>query len=234
MPRLFVADAIWPRNSSFGFENRGENIPRNFRSCSRVLNAVVLSFSMWFPLVGLAAVYCSTVTGAKPLFHLFQHKNTTAPLILLGAADFRGQKPGIIQNAYWSSPTAILHGHADSRDEPCVTSDHETLPVFSDGILPRCRAVWDLYDSQNASQSRIERARVMHQTRQAPAAFSVRAHSESVAPVVITSSTTRTVRPRMSSGCRTAKVFFAFSRRSRSERSLCRLGCPTRRRMSAR
>ena len=53
---------------------------------------------MWFPFVGLAAVYCSTVTGAKPLFHLFQHKNTTAPLILLGAVDFRGQKPGIIQS----------------------------------------------------------------------------------------------------------------------------------------
>ena len=66
--------------------------------------AVVLSFPMWFPFVGLTAVfvgltavYCSTVTGAKPLFHLFQHKNTTAPLILLGAVDFRCQKPGIIQ-----------------------------------------------------------------------------------------------------------------------------------------
>ena len=39
-------------------------------------------------------MYCSTVTGAKPLFHLFQHKNATAPLILLGAVDFRGSKTG--------------------------------------------------------------------------------------------------------------------------------------------
>src|SRR5262249_4059177 len=63
------------------------------------------------------------------------------------------------------------------------------------------------------------RARVRTPTRRAARSRSVRAHSPSVAPVVRTSSTTRTWRPETSGAARKAPRTFA--RRSDATRSLC-------------
>ena len=70
------------------------------------------------------------------------------------------------------------------------------------------------------------RASVALHTRQAPAVLSVFAHSESVEPVVMMSSTRRIVRPRTSDGSRTTNVPFTFSIRSSSVSELWRFGCP--------
>ena len=72
----------------------------------------------------------------------------------------------------------------------------------------------------------LRRASVATQTRLAPAAFSTRAHSRAVAPLVIMSSTTSTSRPRTSAA--TSKAPRRFRRRSVFESSNCAAVCRTR------
>ena len=86
----------------------------------------------------------------------------------------------------------------------------------SDALAGIVNKIYLNLNSSEIGHVRTLRAKVTLQTREAPAAFSVLAHSASVAPVVIMSSTTRTVLPRTYSGCLTAKVPFTFSSLSSS------------------
>ena len=166
LPRQALARLDYPRAVGWPAEFMQTFVaPGNLRSCSRVLNAVVLSFPMWFPFVGLAAEYCSTVTGAKPLFHLFQHKNATAPLILLGAVEFRGQKPGIIQRAELLRTTGMrperFNAETPTKDVPprarplASLLTHPCDSAFS-GVRPVSRGR-DRRGSADRSRSRQRR-----------------------------------------------------------------------------
>ena len=75
------------------------------------------------------------------------------------------------------------------------------------------------------------RATVAAQTRSAPACFSTRAHSDNVVPVVITSSTTITLRPRTAFRSATRKASRIFSMRSSRLSPTCEI--VSRRRTSA-
>ena len=68
-----------------------------------------------------------------------------------------------------------------------------------------------------------------HQTLAAPDRFSSAAHSESVEPVVMMSSTTITVLPAITRGRNTPKVPMTFVRRSSSDSRPCFFGLPFRR-----
>jgi len=74
----------------------------------------------------------------------------------------------------------------------------------------------------------MERARAMQKTDSAPACFSMRDASESVEPVVITSSTSSGIPEHFFE----TKVPITFARRSSSESPPCRAGAPTRRKRS--
>ena len=94
-----MPNSICPRNSIFHrlFLNWGENIPKYFRSCSRVLKAIMLSFPKSVPFVVFCAWLFYHIQQLEPIFRLFHFQklmspNKTGPLIV-----FRGQKLGIFQ-----------------------------------------------------------------------------------------------------------------------------------------
>ena len=77
-----LSKSICPRNSIFQrlFLDWGENIPRNFLSCSRVLNAIMLSFPMSVPLGGLFCTWhYATPSKWNRLFAYFTFENAFRP-----------------------------------------------------------------------------------------------------------------------------------------------------------
>ena len=111
-----MPNSICPRNSIFHrlFLNWGENIPKYFRSCSRVLKAIMLSFPVSVPFVVFCAWLFYHIQQLEPIFRLFHFQklispNKTRPLIV-----FRGQKLGIFQNLRLEG-FKIPFSHSDSK-----------------------------------------------------------------------------------------------------------------------
>ena len=78
-----MPNSICPRNSIFQRLplNWGENIPRYFLSCSRVLNAIMLSFPMSVPLGGLFCPWHYTTPSKwNRLFAYFTSENASCPI----------------------------------------------------------------------------------------------------------------------------------------------------------
>ena len=94
-----MPNSICPRNSIFHrlFLNWGENIPRYFRSCSRVLKAIMLSYPMSVPFVVFCAWLFYHIQQLEPIFRLFHFQKLISPDKTRPLIVFRGQKLGIFQ-----------------------------------------------------------------------------------------------------------------------------------------
>ena len=95
-----MPNSICPRNSIFHrlFLNWGENIPKYFRSCSRVLKAIMLSFPMSVPFVVFCAWLFYHIQQLEPIFRLFHFPKLISPNKTRTLIVFRGQKLGIFQD----------------------------------------------------------------------------------------------------------------------------------------
>ena len=124
-----MPNSICPRNSIFQRLplNWGENIPRYFLSCSRVLNAIMLSFPMSVSFVVFCQWLFYHIQQLEPIFRLFHFPKLISPNKTRPDMAFRGQKPGIFQF------------HRDYRVGPEIFFIHD-VPAIADKILKRSEA----------------------------------------------------------------------------------------------
>ena len=119
--------SICPRNSIFQRLplNWGENIPRYFLSCSRVLNAIMLSFPMSVPLGGLFCPWHYTTPSKwNRLFAYFTSENASCP-IESGIRPVSGVK-------YWGYSSAEAIDDKVWRGESAaIRSRHRPMCIFS-------------------------------------------------------------------------------------------------------
>ena len=110
-----MPNSICPRNSIFHrlFLNWGENIPRYFRSCSRVLKAIMLSFPISVPFVVFCAWLFYHIQQLEPIFAYFTSQNSYHP-IKQGLSLFLGVKNWGYSNSY-KAVSCPAHRTKDER-----------------------------------------------------------------------------------------------------------------------
>ena len=131
-----MPNSIYPRNSISHrlFLNWGENIPKYFSSCPRVLKAIMLSFPMSVPFVAFCAWLFYHIQQQEPVFSLFHFQklispNKTRPLIFLGVKNWRYSNDptnGDPRKLWYKKKPLCLLQHRQSDTFYPITSSQNT------------------------------------------------------------------------------------------------------------